>query len=553
MRYQVVVATALLAASLDAQTVRRGADQALPVRNGRSVVAAVNSDSISLDEFLRELESPADATRLRQGRGTAKDLELLDRLVNIKLIFQEAGRTGLVELPEIRKQVEVTSREILREVLFERLVKDVKPDAAALEKLFREQVREWKTTSLLFLDEAAARRAQKEIAGGAIFADVAARAAAAKAARTDGDNAYHPKKDYLPQIAEALAKLQVGQVSPVIRLQAGFVVVKVVDVRYPENPEARAEARKQVLSEQQQAALKAREDALRRDHITINKAVLGSIDYTAATPGIDALLKDQRVVAQIKGAPPVTVGDLTDYLRLQYFHGTDQAAQRKQMNARKETALDATLGRRLWNMEALRTGIDKTNAYRDRVTAYKESLVFDSFVQKVIAPANKLTEDEARRHYNTHLNEYSTPEMIKLRSLAFTRRGAAEGAMQKLRGGADFGWLAANAEGQVPKGAEGLLVLNAGQPVTTSSMPEGMRKAVAGPKAGEFRLYPSPEGYFYVLAIQQVIAPTARPYDEVRDEIAKKVYGEKLKKAVEAYAGKLRAQSKVETYLKRVQ
>ena len=34
---------------------------------------------------------------------------------------------------------------------------------------------------------------------------------------------------------------------------------------------------------------------------------------------------------------------------------------------------------------------------------------------------------------------------------------------------------------------------------------------------------------------------------------AKKAWGEKLKKAVDDYAGKLRAQSKVETYLKRVQ
>ena len=84
-------------------------------------------------------------------------------------------------------------------------------------------------------------------------------------------------------------------------------------------------------------------------------------------------------------------------------------------------------------------------------------------------------------------------------------------------------------------------------------MPDGVQKALAGAKAGEARLYASPEGYFYVLAAQQVIASNARPYDDVREEIAKKLYSEKLKKAVDDYAGKLRAQSKVETYLKRVQ
>jgi hypothetical protein len=550
MRYQLGVSTAILVLSMHAQA-STGVDQGLPVRSGRPVVATVNRDAISLDEFTRELGPTADRARLRQGRATAKELELLDRLVTIKLVVQEAATMGLDELPEIRKQVDVSSREILREVRLERLVKDVKPDPAAVEKLFREQVRVWKTASLLFKDEGAARRAQKEIAGGAAFADVAARAVAAKAARPDSDTTYHPQKDYLPQIAEAIAALRVGQVGQVIRLQAGFVVVKVVDIRYPENAEARAEARKKASSQKQLAVLAAHEQALKRDYAVVNKAVLKSIDYEAPKPGFDALLKDKRVVVEIKGAAPVTVGDLTDYLRMQFFHGSDQARQRKEMNAKKEAALDATLGRRLLNMEALKLGIDKTNEYRDRVKGYKESLVFDSFVQKVIVPDSKMKEEEVRGYYKAHLKEYSYPEMMKVRSLAFARRAAAENAMRKLREGTDYGWLAANAEGQVDKGAQGVLTLD-GRPVLTSSMPEGVQKTLAGSKSGESRLYASPEGHFYVLAVQQVIASNARPYDEVREEIAKKLYGEKLKKNVEDYAAKLRAHSKVATYLKRV-
>jgi hypothetical protein len=189
--------------------------------------------------------------------------------------------------------------------------------------------------------------------------------------------------------------------------------------------------------------------------------------------------------------------------------------------------------------------------YRDRVKGYEESLVFDAFVKKVILPDNKMREEEVKQYYNGHLKEYSYPGMLRTRSLAFSRRAAAEDAMRRLREGADFGWLASNAAGQVDKGARGLLTFD-GRPVTTDSMPEGVRKALAGVKAGESRLYASPEGYFYVLAVQQVIAPTARPYDEVREEIAKKLYDEKVKKSLETYAGKLRAQSKVESYLKRM-
>jgi hypothetical protein len=210
------------------------------------------------------------------------------------------------------------------------------------------------------------------------------------------------------------------------------------------------------------------------------------------------------------------------------------------------------IGRRLLNAEALRLGIDRTNAYRDRVSGYRDSLIFDSFLQKVIVPGNKMREEEVRQHYTAHLKEYSYPEMVKVRSLAFTARGAAESAMRKLREGTDYGWLAANAEGQVAKGTQGLLVFD-GRPITTDSMPEGVQKTLAGTKAGELKLYASPEGPFYVFAVQEVLGANAKPYDDVRAEIAKKLYGDKLKKSVEDYAGKLRAHSTVAAYLKKVQ
>jgi hypothetical protein len=140
--------------------------------------------------------------------------------------------------------------------------------------------------------------------------------------------------------------------------------------------------------------------------------------------------------------------------------------------------------------------------------------------------------------------------MMRLRSLAFAQRAAAEDAMRKLREGTDFAWLAANAAGQVAKGARGLLTFD-GRPVTADSMPAGLSKALAGSKTGDLRMYASPEGHFYVLSVQQMIPPTPRAYDDVRETIARKLYEEKVKNSLEEYVGKLRTHSKVETYLKR--
>jgi hypothetical protein len=83
------------------------------------------------------------------------------------------------------------------------------------------------------------------------------------------------------------------------------------------------------------------------------------------------------------------------------------------------------------------------------------------------------------------------------------------------------------------------------------SMPDPLQKALTGAKPGEFRLYASPEGPFYIVAVLQVLGSSAKAYADVREDIAQKLYGEKLKKNVETYAAKLRAQAKVETYLEK--
>ena len=134
-------------------------------------------------------------------------------------------------------------------------------------------------------------------------------------------------------------------------------------------------------------------------------------------------------------------------------------------------------------------------------------------------------------------------------SLVFEKRDDAEKAVVTLRKGTDFQWIKENAEGQVDQNTKGVLNFD-GRLLTTRDLPEGVQKAVTGAKTGDFRLYESPENHYYVLYIQEVIPSKPQPYTEAREKIAKKIYEEKLTKAVEEYAGKLRAVSDVKIYLK---
>ena len=523
--------------------------QELPVVKGKKIVASVNGETITLDELAREM-----AVIKREGAPGVKvdreaELEVLQRLINTRLIVQEARNIGLDKLPENTMMVDAYAKEALREELAEKVMADAKADAKEVDKLYRDAVREWKVSAVLCDKEDDATRFEAELKTGKSFGDAAKAFKASGRAKQVEEGVYLKPKDMDPQFSRAVSSLAVGATSAVVRTASGFAVLRLEDVRYGENPEEKEKARQAVLDGARRESLKAYNESLKKKFVTIRQDVLDGVDYEAPRPGFDALLKDTRVVAEIKGDRPVTVGELTEQLRYQFFHGLDRAVERKRLNARKGVTLDGIIHRRLFRREALRRGLHKTEAYLGKVREYEASVLFGAFIRKVIQPDITLTEAEVKAYYDAHAKEYAAPEMMRIRSLVFTRRADAESAIEKLKDGAEFQWLAAHADGQADSEAKGVWSFD-GKPVMTGDLPDGMRKALAGGRAGDVRLYASGDGYFYALAIQDVIPSKPQPYEEARQMLAQRVMSDKVKKAVEAYAGKLRSASDVKVYLK---
>ena len=520
-------------------TVGIASGQDLPLIKGKKVVATVNSEPITLDEFNRELPHA-------QG---AKKSELLRRLINISLVVQESNRIGLDELPEIRNMVDVFSKVTLREELMERQVKDIKVDEKEVEKLYKESIKEWKISSLLFEKEDAAKKMAEEIKAGKKFDELSKQYVAEGKAKGGEQGEWLKVKDIDPQIINVVSNMKTGSVSPVIPFKSGFVILRLEDIRYTENPEAMKQAKEEVLKLKKVQVLKDYSDALIKKYAKVNQDVIKRIDYESKSPGFEALLKDKRVIVEIKGENPITVGELTQQLKQQLYHGVERAVETKRLNSRKDSALEEILYKRVFRKEALRLGLDKTEGYKDKVKEYENSVLFGAFVNKVIVPDIKLKEEEVKAYYQKHIGDYTFPEMMKIDSLVFSKRQDAEIAIERLRKGTEFQWLSANAEGQVDRNSPGLLTFDK-KFLTTKDLPEGLQKVISGARAGDFRLYESPNGYFYVLTIQDVIPSKPQPYEEARGIVSRKVFDDQVKKAVEDYADKLRAVSDVKVYLK---
>lgn len=508
-------------------------------------LAIVNDDPITLGDFKESIGMMH--TDMKEGRAAGKKdyAALLNRLITVKLILQEAGNIGLDELPEVKQSIDAYSRIALLELFQKKKIENLKPDENEVDKIYKAIVREYGMLSVLFQNETAARNAEAQIKGGANLDEVLSKALKDGAAKGEKEVRYYKSAELLPQVAKALSGMKSGDLGPVIQVGTGFAVFKLEDIRYPENPQAREQARQEVIKAERVKVMEAYNKQLAKKYVKLKKAVFDSVNYEKGN--LEKWGRDKRAVAEIKGDKPLTVAELTEALAKRFYHGVESAKSQKKMNEKKIEVLQELFAKRIFRLEAIRLGIDKSGEYKTMIKEYGNSVLFGTFVDRVIVPDIKLSNDELKAYYDKHTAEFSFPEMIRIRALPFGKMEDAANALEKLRKGTDFQWLSGNAEGRIDKGDAELLNLEKNLLVVTD-LPVDISKAVEGAKPDDARIYSGKDGNFYVLYIQELVPAKPEQFVDVRERIAGIIYKEKLGKAVEDWADKLRKASDVKVY-----
>lgn len=520
----------------------------LPVIDGQRVVAVVNDEPIPLELLEREiamLHMTADADAVAPVRENPAGL--LDRLINAKLIAQEARASGLDETPEVAAQLERFEDETLRDALVRRRVASVKGDPAVAEQTYKDLTRTYRIRYFLLESEAEATSFFDALArGGSWDAEVKKREAVAVS--LDGTTLKSYRLDeFLPEIRAMVTSLKPGEVHRPTQLRDGWVVLQVTAIEYPEDSEARARAEAIATETKQKEVTREYIDSLRAKYAVIDKKLLESVDFEKPG-GLESAKVDTRQLVQIKGGTPVTVADLYRGMEERFFHGIDKAAKAGRLNKEKDAVLENLINKEVIVDEARRLGLDKTAEFAFALQRREDALLFDAYVRKAIAPNVKVEEADYRSYYAKHKEEFRTPAMMRLEALAFAKRDDAEAALDKLRRGSEFRWVEENAPGRLPPGDAGVTQFPTGM-VVVATLPAGVQKALAGAGAGDSRFYEEADTKrYYVLRVVEQVPAGSRPYEDVRGEIAKSVAAEKFQEDLDALAAQLRAASDIKVY-----
>ena len=169
-----------------------------------------------------------------------------------------------------------------------------------------------------------------------------------------------------------------------------------------------------------------------------------------------------------------------------------------------------------------------------------------------------VTDDEARRYYETHLNEFTTAPTVTLREILIavqtdarginaaadeTAKAKAEEVRRRVTaGGENFERVAAEVSDSPSKANAGLI-----GPFSVNDMSPDVRKMIEGMKPGDVTpvIRDQKRGY-QVLKLETKSESQTMPFDQARAQISERVFTDKRKLEYQKYLEKLRAQAIIE-------
>ncbi|HEX8958949.1 MAG TPA: hypothetical protein VF770_03925, partial [Solirubrobacterales bacterium] len=188
-----------------------------------SVAAAkVGDETITVEDVARALTSAHEAMAASGAKAGKKDFApVLDRMIEVRLLVQEARAMGIADLPDIQASVAAYRESTLQELLKHEVTKDAKPDKAVFERQYRDATREWKIKSALFPKLEDVKAVQAAMASGKSFDEVIKKAVADRKAKGGEKAEFLPRDRMLPQVLAALEPMKKGAVSAPIKLADG--------------------------------------------------------------------------------------------------------------------------------------------------------------------------------------------------------------------------------------------------------------------------------------------------------------------------------------------
>jgi parvulin-like peptidyl-prolyl isomerase len=487
------------------------------------ILAVVDGEPITIEDMKYSLQ----IAHRREDLSSAKDLNIsqyIQKLIDERLIIQEARRMGLEQDAEIQEKIRAY---ILRESVVRLYNEEIVQKVSVSEKDVLNYYKKNYERFILSIIETNSEKDAREILEQL-----------KKGENLNNNEVILTRRSMRPYIEKVVSTLNPGEFSEVIKRDDRYLIVKLIDRQEALNEEFEdlRESIEQAVRKQKEKKRSDRylEHLREQASIKINREILSAIRLDQEGEEREKWLKDESPIAQVNESI-LTVKDFI-------------AMASTGIKKSKEEILNNWIDRKLVDQEALSRHYEREPEFKNRVKRYEDQLLKRKFIEKVIIPQIKISDKELKDYYLTHQEDFVKPVLFKIQQITVKTMNEAKDVLNSLQNGADFSWLAKRRSIDSVASLGGTLGW-----YTKAQLSEPIREIIDTLKPGDISPILEIDSLYKIIRLQERTKREFEEFDKVKESIYRAVFRKKIKEIYNKYVAQLREEAEVKIHNETVQ
>jgi peptidyl-prolyl cis-trans isomerase C len=489
-------------------------EDVLALVNGEPVTGGDLKYSLTIAHRREDLSS-AGALNLSQ---------FIQKLIDDRLIIQEARRMGMQDYPEVQQAIQAyVLRESVVRLHDEEIVKKVTVTEDEIKNYYKKNYEQFSLGLIEVDSEEKARQIFEQLREGADFKEFAQKYST-RTSQKDGGEVVLRRNAMSPLIEKVVSNLNPGEFTDVVSIQNKYYIIKLVSRK-----EAPGEGLESVKGKIERAVRKQKEKERSDEYlkylreratIQIDNEIFSSINISEKSD-VEKLSQDKRILVQVNGSI-LTVADF-------------MAIAKSSPGKSKETILNEWIDQKVVDHEALNRHYDTRRDLKEMVGRYENQVLKNTFIKRVILPQITLLDEESKHYYLTHQESFRKPTLFKIQQITVKTADDAQDILDSLKNGADFSWLAKNRSVDSAASEGG----NLGW-ITRAEMPEPLKKIIETLKPGDISPVLKIDSNYRIVQLLDRKEGEVEEFEKVKNAVYRTAFEERVNTLLSDYISQLK-------------
>lgn len=505
------------------------------------MLAVVNGEPVT-EEDLRLSLNIAHRKEKLTSAGSLDMAFYLQKLIDDKLVIQEARRMGIEERPEIQKAIKAF---ILRESVTRLFKDEIAGKISLTEKditdYYKKNYEKFTISAIELGSEEDAKKVMEQLKSGEDFRKLMTEYSA-NAAMKEAGEFVALRQSMGSQVEAAVLPLKPGEYTGTLNVEGKYLIIKLIS-----RQEASEEEFDKAKPGIERAIRKAREKERGDEYLKylrgkaplkIHSDILSTITSETVKENIENLLTDKRPLVEVYDSV-LTVGNFANMVNEQKGHRNIEKTP-EDFEKAKQQNIDRWIDFSLVDHEALSRHYEKNQDIKEMIDSYENQLLKDAFIKDVIIPRIKITDEALKDYYRNNQKSYLKPAQVKIQQIIVKNQEDGEEILKNLRSGADFSWLAKN-KSIDPSAKEGVEAVWQGLLQLPANLQDLLNKIKPGETTPVFKF----ENNYAIVKLVDRSREEAEDFDTVKNLVIQAYFEKQFKNIFDSYVGELRKGSEI--------